>query len=225
MRCLVSRYSLAGLATTALLCMPVAPGLACGYEDPQSIAIGALNLAFPDSLHLRTAIWQAQVDGVLPKDPPSPAASTSVAMTPAFATPIAPDVSTNNRAPNHAQTIALMDALRVIEQVRLRLATSADLSRKPPFSMVYSDKMLWTRFVPNAQGVATQNHAAGPESNDVVLITEAVVMNALVVGSLSPEVALRRNLVRVYGDDSSSAAVRDWLLTLAPTAAILFTKE
>ena len=56
------------LATAILVCIVATRSLACGYEDPQSIAIGALNLAFPDSLHLRTAIWQAQVDGVLPRE-------------------------------------------------------------------------------------------------------------------------------------------------------------
>ena len=227
MRRRISRFSLAGIATTAVLCMPTAPGLACGYEDPQSIAMGALNLAFPDSLHLRTAIWQAQMDGVLPNEPPSPTASASVALvaTPAFAAPIAQTITTSNSASNPAQMIALMDALRVIEQARLRLSTSTNLSLKPSISMVYASKMLWTRFVPTAQGVSTQNHAPGPESDDVVLITEPVVMQSLVTGSLTPEVAMQRNLIRVYGGDTSSAAVREWLLTLAPSSAILITKE
>lgn len=227
MRRHVSRFSLAGIITTAALCMPAAPVLACGYEDPQSIAMGALNLAFPDSLHLRTAIWQAQMDGILPNEPPSPAARSpfAVVTTPAFAAPITPDVSTTNQTSNPAQMIALMDALRVIEQARLRLSTSTNLSLKPPVSMVYASKMLWTRFAPTAQGVTAQNHAPGPESDDVVVITEPVVMQALIAGSLKPEVALRRNLVRVYGNDASSAAVREWLLTLAPSSAILVSKE
>lgn len=227
MRIPFRRFSFVSIAAGAVLCVASAPGLACGYEDPQSIAIGALNLAFPDSLHLRTAIWQAQVDGILPTEPPSPAASSPVAAiaTPSFATPITQTASPNNRAPNSTQMAALMDALRVIEHVRLRLATSAELNHKPAISMVYASKMLWTRFVPTAQGVATQNHAAGPESGDVVLITEPVVMQALVAGSLDPQVALRRNLIRIYGDETASTIVREWLLTLAPSPTILISKE
>ncbi|MGZ9031593.1 MAG: hypothetical protein ACXW2G_09475, partial [Burkholderiaceae bacterium] len=56
----------------ALACAAAAlPALACGLEDPSSIAIqrGVLNLAYPLSLHVGTAVWQAQAAGRLPRDP------------------------------------------------------------------------------------------------------------------------------------------------------------
>ena len=43
---------------------------ACGLEDPTSIGLrrGVLNLAFPEALHVGTAVWQAQLAGTLTRD-------------------------------------------------------------------------------------------------------------------------------------------------------------
>ena len=217
---------LAGIVTAATLGMAATPGLACGYEDPQSIAIGALNLAFPDSLHLRTAIWQAQVDGLLPRDPPVAAVTPSAASTPrSFTAPFAQSAESGDRATDPAKTIALMEALRVIEQMRLRLAASDISNNQPPISMVYASKVLWTRFVATPQGVLAQAHASGPESGDVVMITEPAVVQAMVSGNLQPEDASRRKLVRLYGSEKDMESAQKWLLTLAPPSANLITKE
>ena len=219
--------SLAGIATIAIFCVLAPPVLACGYEDPQSIAIGALNLAFPDSLHLRTAIWQAQIDGVLPRDQvpviaPSPPVNSSPR---SFAAPGIPLNAHTAPATDPAKIIALMEALRVIEQARLRLASSPDTSHRPTIAMVYASKMLWTRFVGAKQGVTAQTHASGPESGDVVMITEPLVIQALVAGALSPAEAFQRKLIRLYGDEAASASAQQWLLTLASPSTILLTKE
>ena len=219
---------LTGLATTAFLWLQAVPGLACGYEDPQSIAAGALNLAFPDSLHLRTALWQAQVDGVLPRDKISPAITSERTVTrSAFATAFAaPKMATGaNFAPDPAQLRDLMIALQVIEQARARLATASEQDQRPAIAMVYASKMLWTRFVTSADGVLAQPHAAGPEPGDVVLITEPVVIQTIVAGSLKPDEAYRRALIRFYGDAAAIAAARQWLLALAPTSEIALSKE
>jgi len=58
------------LAGAALLA--TTPGaFACGLEDPSSISLrrGALNVAFPEALHVGTAVWQAQLAGTLSRDP------------------------------------------------------------------------------------------------------------------------------------------------------------
>ena len=220
-------YSLAGIATIAILCVLAPPALACGYEDPQSIAIGALNLAFPDSLHLRTAIWQAEIDGVLPREQvPASATSPPVNSSPrSFAAPGTLSNANIAQATDPAKIIALMEALRVIEQARLRLASSPDTSHHPTIAMVYASKMLWTRFVGTERGVTAQTHASGPESGDVVMITEPIVIQALVAGALSPVDAFQRKLIRLYGDEAAIASAQQWLLTLASPSTILFTKE
>ena len=216
-------HSFAGLATIAVASILAGPSLACGYEDPQSIAIGALNLAFPDSLHLRTAMWQAQVDGVLPREQSlSAAPAPALASTPrSFAVAISPAPAISGQTTDPTQMIALMAALQVIEQARSRLATSVDVSHPPPISMVYASKMLWTRFVATEQGVSAQTHASGPESGDVVLITEPQVIQAVVAGSLKPDEAVRRNLLRLYGDEAATVSAQQWLMALAPPATTL----
>ncbi len=217
---------LAGIVTAATLGMAATPGLACGYEDPQSIAIGALNLAFPDSLHLRTAVWQAQVDGLLPRDPPATSVVPRAVSTPrSFTAAMPQSAGSGDRVTDPAQTIALMDALRVIEQMRSRLATSDTANNQRPISMVYASKALWTRFVTTSQGVLAQAHASGPESGDVVLITEPAVVKAMLSGAVKPEDASRRKLVRLYGTENDTEAAQRWLLALAPPAANLITKE
>ena len=39
---------------------------ACGYHNPSDVARGVMNFAYPKSLYVRTAVWQAQNSGLLP---------------------------------------------------------------------------------------------------------------------------------------------------------------
>ena len=59
------------IAFTAGLCVIAPAVVACGLEDPSSISMrrGMLNMAYPESLHVGTAVWQAQLAGRLPRDP------------------------------------------------------------------------------------------------------------------------------------------------------------
>lgn len=211
------------IAAAILSATLAAPCLACGYEDPQSIAIGALNLAFPDSLHLHTAIWQAQVDGVLPREA-TPASLPRVPQSFA-ANIVASSGAGATRATDPVGVAALMDALRVIEQARARLAQATDLAHRPPLTMVYASKMLWTRFIVTPLGFTATPHASGPESGDVVMITEASVIEAMITGALAPEQALQRKLVRLYGNDAAVASTEQWLLALAPSSATQISRE
>ena len=214
-----------GLAATAVLCSLAAPALGCGYEDPRSIAAGALNLAFPDSLYLRTALWQAEVDGVLPRDEASSARSNTPMAPRAFTAGSITGVVNPEGIADSTNLIALMQALQIIEQARTRLAASTETDNRPAFAMVYASKMLWTRFVSSARNVTAQTHAGGPESGDVVLITEPSVVQAIVTGKLKPEEAYRRELIRFYGDDAATTAARQWLRSIAPLSEILSAKE
>ena len=110
----------------------------------------------------------------------------------------------------------------MVEQTRQRLAEFDDPTSRPPLAMVFASKVLWTRFVPSSHGVVAQAHVNGPELGDVVVITEALVIQAMLVGTLKPVDASAFKLVRFYGDDVAIAAARQWLLALAP---IQNTKE
>lgn len=61
-----------GLLVLALLCWAQLPVAACGYHDSpeasKNVQKGILNWVYPNSLHVRWPIWQAQVEGQLPSD-------------------------------------------------------------------------------------------------------------------------------------------------------------
>lgn len=48
---------LAPIAAMAALCLLPAGAGACGYESPESTALGTLNFAYPDALFVGTAVW------------------------------------------------------------------------------------------------------------------------------------------------------------------------
>ena len=214
---------LTNIATGVLIASVAMPASACGYEDPQSVAIGALNFAYPDSLHLGTAIWQAQMNGVLPREPiPVVRATPSSAALPRSFAASATNTNNNTATTDPARVAALMDALRLIEKTRQRLTEFDQSVSRPPLAMVFASKVLWTRFVPLTQGTLAHTHVSGPEQGDVVVITEALVVQAMLAGTLKPVDAYALKLVRFYADDGAIAAARQWLLALAP---IQNTKE
>jgi hypothetical protein len=69
----VTRHFCFRLAIALGAALVAAAGAAwpCGLEDPSSITVrrGMLNMAFPEALHVGTAVWQAQLAGSLPRDP------------------------------------------------------------------------------------------------------------------------------------------------------------
>lgn len=169
-----------GTGLAALLV--VAPAaLACGYHDPTSASLGMLNWAYPESLHVRTAVWMARRDGALSAVESSDAiASTS---------------------PEHI--LRRMELFRQTErdlrQLQQGIATALDGEAVPSFSVVLIGSMLWTRFQYVDGALAMAVHVEGPASEDVVLVTDAPVIASLASGALVPEEARRRGLLRTYG--------------------------
>ena len=169
---------------------------ACGYHDPSSVNLGMLNLAYPDALHVRTAVWMAQQQGAISRDE-QPAASD-------------PETA----------TIRAMFRLREtgmrLSGFRDRIGAALDGRPVPAFSMVLIGPMLWTRFEPAGGTLAMAAHAAGPASEDVVVVTDAPVVAALLDGRLTPQQARARGLVRFYGVQESVADVASLLDRLEP---------
>jgi hypothetical protein len=66
----VSLRTLLGLWLLAygLVCFVPLSSMSCGYHDTVYTRQGMLNWIYPDSLHVRGAIWQAQASGELPPD-------------------------------------------------------------------------------------------------------------------------------------------------------------
>ena len=188
--------SLAG----AVLLTGVTPtaGHACGYENPAAVATGALNLSFPDALHVGTAVWQAQVDGLLPRTDASAQAGSAM-----------------------AQQAALWDVMRLLDRLRAQLEAANDSAQSasphPTLATVFLSSVLWTRFASSEGRVAAQMHASGPDTDDVVIVTEPLVLRALVERRLDATVAIERGLMRLYGESSQVAAARRWLIHMGAT--------
>lgn len=175
-----SRSALTILGVTVLLAgTPAAQ--ACGYHDPSSTSLGMLNWAYPDALHVRTAVWMGQRDGALAPSEPLSAVD-----------PASPQARLQQLM-RLRQTQARFDALRS--------GLDAALAGRPlpAFAVVLIGPLLWTRFEGVDDGIHMVVHVQGPTPDDVVIVTDAPVLAALVDGGLTFRSARERGLARLYG--------------------------
>lgn len=186
------------LVLAAALAAPLA-AQACGYHDPSSVNLGALNMAYPDALHVRTAVWMAQRDGELPPRDPSPDGDPQTAV-----------IQSMMRL---GRTVAMLGALRD------RMAPPKGGGPAPSFSLIVIGPMLWARFEPRAGVLALQAHADGPAQGDIIVVTDEPVIAALAEERITPQEALRLGLVRLYGDRASVEEVASLLDRLNPPTA------
>jgi hypothetical protein len=153
----------------------------CGYHDPANLSQGMLNWAYPDSLHVRTAVWMAQRDGVLANGEASSG-------------PDAQDPQALLR-----QMAQLRQTAANLGTLQKRIVSALDGRETPSFSVVLIGPMLWTRFHVVDGSLAMAVHADGPAVEDVILVTDAPVIASLAAGQLGPAEARRRGLLRAYG--------------------------
>lgn len=174
------------LSIAVLATVSIAPGArACGFHDPASVNLGMLNLAYPDALHVRTAVWMAQRDALLPRGANAPSDPSSVEFR----------LEAMRR---YRDAVAGLDALR---------ERMTPMDGTPRFAVVLIGSMLWTRFEPSGGQVAMTPHATGPLPDDVVVVTDVPVVLALLDGTLTPAEAQARGLVRLYGPPRPRAGV------------------
>ncbi len=175
---LISAASLVAAATLAF---------SCGFEDPKSAdsARGMLNWAYPDALHVTSAVWRAQLEGAISRDD------------------------------RPAAVKALVGFRRItadLSAFRDRLAPDRGEPDLPAFSMVLIGPMLWTRFAPAGGALTMSVHASGPEGEDVVVVTDEPVVAALIEGRITPQAAQERGLIRIYGPADKVSAIVDRVL-------------
>jgi len=189
------------VAVMAALLAVAFPVAACGYHG--NAAVGALNVAYPNALWVRTAVWQAQLDGLLAR---------------ANATPPANPI---------AERLALAQRYREVSgqltQLRDHLSTQRPQQPTPTFTVLLMGPMMWSRFELNGDAMALQVHADGPVSGDVVLITDEPVLAALATGRMRLAQAVELGVVLVYGPQAAaiavSAAIETWRPTPTPAVA------
>ncbi len=179
------------LATAGTIAL-VAAGSAwsCGLEDPNSASVqrGAMNLAFPQSAWVRTAIWQAQMAGELPRDEPAGGNESTAAR----------------------GTLQLMRAGWLLKALAARTGSARDGADAPAVALVLMGPMLWSRIAHGPEGSLAQVHVDGPVAGDVVMVTDLPVLAAIVEGGMRFERALELGLVRLYGAPARVAAAQAW---------------
>lgn len=157
---------------------------ACGYHNPGSINRGILNWIYPNSLHVTSAVWRAQLDGVIRRSEPTPVANALV---------------------GYGQIIKRFGLL----QDGLTIAGKGH--NTPAFSIVLLGPVLWSRFSRTADAYAAEYHNAGPSPGDVVVVTDAPVIEAIVEGRLAVPAAEDQGLIRYYGPEAGIEKLRDVL--------------
>ena len=82
--------------------------------------------------------------------------------------------------------------------------------------MLLLGPMLWSRYQPDGNDIRLNVHVDGPVQDDVVIVTEAAVIDALVHGRLSGRQAIELGVVRFYGHAARSKMAVDWLFAITP---------
>jgi hypothetical protein len=160
--------------------------LPCGFEDPTSVssARGVLNWAYPNALYVKSAVWRAQLDGLIGRSEPPAAAQRLV---------------------GYHKVMGRLGAFRD------RLSAVTDGGAVPAFSMVLIGPMLWTRYEPTGTALNMTPHADGPSDRDVVIVTDEPVVAALIEGRVTPQAARELGLMRFYGSPEAVQVVTTWL--------------
>lgn len=160
---------------------------ACGYENPQTVALGSLNWVYPDALHVRAAVWQAEDNGLL-----------------------------SGSRPDSSGPLAFYRATAAVKKLGANLAGSLQAENGMAVSVVLIPQVMWTRFQFGPEGLTVQTHAEGPQDTDLVIVSEEKVIRALVDGKLDSKTAEQSGLLRFYGDPKEMASVRAALAAVNP---------
>lgn len=185
------------VAAFMALALPGSPAaLACGYHDPSSVNRGMLNISYPDALHVHTAVWMAQLEGVIPRSE---------------------QPADGNEQPDAIKAlVAYRDTLGRLGVLRDRMSAALQGRTAPAFSMVLIGPMLWVRFEQTGATLDMAAHASSPSNGDVVIVTDEPVVAALVDGRISLQEAREHGLIRFYGEQGSTRDVAFLLDRLSP---------
>lgn len=159
------------------------PASACGYENPQAVALGVLNWAYPNALYVGTAVWQAEDAGLLP-------------------------ARTQSAGTQSAGPLAFYRAAALMKQFGAQLADANLGQAQTSISVVLIPQVMWTHLQLGPEGVSVRSHADGPSPGDVVIVTSEKVIRALLDGSLNAALAEDYGLLRLYGAQQEIENVR-----------------
>jgi hypothetical protein len=161
---------------------PASKGLACGYDDPQSVSRGFLNWIYPDSLYVIGAISKEVAAQRLPLS------------------------NFDRSGPADLFGHKFQLAKTSLEQFGAMLGAASREPLRTPVALVLVEPMLWARYQPTAEGLRTVVHVSGAERGDLVVITGEAVVAEIAARRLTFGQAYARGLVRIYGEDARIAA-------------------
>ena len=123
-------------------------------------------------------------------------------------------------APTFTNMLGYHRAVRRLQRLRESLERAVHDRRMtgPGFSLLLVEAGLWSRYVPDGEGVTIAVHTAGPQPADAVVLTGEAVIEAIASGRLAPDEAFRRGLIVV---DGTAAASRDVAVMLRAALAKL----
>ena len=120
----------------------------------------------------------------------------------------APILDTRLVAPTFANMLGYHRAVRRLQRLRelLERAVREERLAGPGFSLVLVEAGLWSRYMPDAEGVSIAVHTAGPQPADALVFTGEAVIEAIASGRLAADDAFRRGLIVV---DGTAGATRE----------------
>lgn len=179
------RFFAAGLALVA-----TQNAWACGlHGSDASLQRGVIYAAYPESLHVGTKVWMAQLAGTLERDDVN-----------------RPDMGTEAR-----RQFEYLRATLLLRQLQGQLASVPASGPRPSIAVLLVGPMMWSRYISQEDGVALNIHVDGAADDDLVLVTEAPVIKALAEKRLTVRKAIQLGVLRFYGAPAVSAAALRWL--------------
>jgi hypothetical protein len=174
------------LGAVAVLLASTVTADSCGFENPNSVSAqrGLLNFAYPNSLHVTSAMWRAQQEDLIERD---------------------------NRPPAVKALLGYRWAVSKLEVFRAHLEKAMVGAEAPDFSVVLIGPVLWSRYAQTGGILTMTPHLQGPESGDVVVVTDEPVIVALNDGRLTLKAAGELGLIRYYGPAERVKALTLWL--------------
>jgi hypothetical protein len=178
-------------AAFALFALPAPPPTwACGlHGDDASFQRGVIYAAYPESLHVVTKVWNAQLAGTLERD----------------------EAQRPDMAPEGRRQLEYLRTALLLRQLQGRLAAAPTLKPRPSIAVLLLGPMMWSRYIPQEAGVALNLHVEGPADNDLVVVTEAPVIRALAEKRLTIRKAVQLGVLRFYGAPAVSDSALKWL--------------
>jgi hypothetical protein len=159
---------------------------ACAFDG---IFDGSFGYIHPRAIEVALAVRHAAEGGLLPEEALAP-------VTPGAA--------------------GLWEAVSVVKDLgeRMSQATPATLP-SANMALLLSEASLWTRYARTERGFETFVHAGGPETSDIVIVTDLSVLRALRNARLSVSAAIARNLLILEGAGGVGVEPAEQLLRAA----------